>query len=70
MPEPNIIDHKDREESDYQLEQRMIIGQILLVSSSGHVKRLIIKSYLDDISSQCFVECNSKLCNKILLFFF
>lgn len=60
MPEPNIIDHKDREESDYQLEQRMIIGQILLVSSSGHVKRLIIKSDLDDISSQCFVECNSK----------
>ena len=60
MPEPNIIDHKDREESDYQLEQRMIIGQILLVSSSGHVKRLIVKSDLDDISSQCFVECNSK----------
>ena len=60
MPEPNIIDHKDREESDYQLEQRMIIEQILLVSSSGHVKRLIIKSDLDDISSQCFVECNSK----------
>lgn len=60
MPEPNIIDHKDREESDYQLEQRMIIGQILLVISSGHVKRLIIKSDLDDISSQCFVECNSK----------
>ena len=44
----------------------MIIGQILLVSSSGHVKRLIIKSDLDDISSQCFVECNSKLCDKIL----
>ena len=30
---------------------------------------ITIKSDLDDISSQCFVECNSKLCDKILFFF-
>ena len=35
--------------------------------SAAHL--LVIKSYLDDISSQCFVEYNSKLCNKTLLFF-